>query len=474
MKKSAPLRPALVAALLSAFAVNTQAATLTWDGGGDGSTWTDASNWDTNTAPNTTGTPAYDAIVFGAADPGTVNVGSGQSALSLTFDNASTFTMDLGANNFTQRGNITVTSGSHIITGSGSGRVAVNPATFTIYSADGTGLSIRGLDYNGKNIVLTNSTGSGTANVTFVIGSQTYTSNNFAVNTGINLDLQAGVGSASTSAAAIFSGGGNITNSTGTTRQLTVGGTTSNGTFSGNISGNLNFQKGRSNSNDTGIQTLSGTNSYAGTTTVFSGTLLVNGTHTSGGAYAIRGRTTAGADGILGGNGSINVGANNIVIGDTTASSAVGRLQPGSAALTIGTLTTTAASLNFTAESIFTVDLNTTSGNSIDLVNHTGNVSITSGATLSLNQLFGFDAATFFNGASYTFLNYSGSVTGSFLLDSGSASLLNANNYALLNDTANTQLQLVSTAIPEPSSYAVLAGVATLGLVALRRRRSVR
>jgi autotransporter-associated beta strand protein len=146
-------------------------------------------------------------------------------------------------------------------------------------------------------------------------------------------------------------------------------------TANGNITGNLRYVQGRNNQNDFRVQIMAGTNTYTGNTTVNSGTLLINGSNTGGGAFTVNGKTTSGSAGILGGNGSINVGVNDITIGDAVASSSAGRLQAGSAALTIGTLTTTAASLNFLAESIFTVDLNTISGNTIDLVNHTGSVS---------------------------------------------------------------------------------------------------
>ena len=237
-------------------------------------------------------------------------------------------------------------------------------------------------------------------------------------------------------------------------------------TASGNITGNLRYAQGRSNAADTRVQIMAGTNTYTGNTTVNSGTLLINGSHTGGADYVVLGSTTA-ATAILGGNGTINVGANNILIGDAVTSG-VGRLQPGSAANTIGTLTTTAASLNFAAESIFTIDLNTIGSNTIDLINQTGNLSITSGATLSLNQLGGFNAATFFNGTVYTFLDYSGTSSGSFTLDSGSATLLSSNGYSLFDNTVTGQLQLV----PEPSTWALLAFSVTTIIVFRRRRRS--
>ncbi len=69
------------------------AATITWDGGGDGTTWTDAANWDTDTVP----TLADEAVFNGTAAPTAVvdvsgiiqrlTVDSGANpALTISFD----------------------------------------------------------------------------------------------------------------------------------------------------------------------------------------------------------------------------------------------------------------------------------------------------------------------------------------------------------------------------------------------------
>jgi len=70
------------------FVANAQAATVTWDGGGDGSTWSDAANWDTNSVPgadddvvistattvNITGTTTINSLAIGSPGGGVASV----------------------------------------------------------------------------------------------------------------------------------------------------------------------------------------------------------------------------------------------------------------------------------------------------------------------------------------------------------------------------------------------------------------
>jgi autotransporter-associated beta strand protein len=100
---------------------------------------------------------------------------------------------------------------------------------------------------------------------------------------------------------------------------LDLGNNDATASFSGVISGNFNIIK-----SGTGTQTLSGVNTYTGTTAVNVGTLLVNNTTGSGTGT---GAVTVGANGTLGGIGSIS--------GATTVD---GKLAPG---ISIGKLSFT-------------------------------------------------------------------------------------------------------------------------------------
>ena len=99
---------------------------------------------------------------------------------------------------------------------------------------------------------------------------------------------------------------------------LTVG-SSANGTFSGAIYDDTT--PGSVRKVGSGTQTLSGTNTYGGSTLITGGALLVNGTHTGGGLYTVASGAT------LGGTGSI--GSNLLISAD-------GAIAPGAS---VGTLT---------------------------------------------------------------------------------------------------------------------------------------
>lgn len=84
-------------------------------------------------------------------------------------------------------------------------------------------------------------------------------------------------------------GSGQVTFSNAGTATLEIVGDDSDGVFTGNIDNEIDIVKAGDNS-----QTLAGSMSHTGTTTVTAGGLYIDGTHTGGGAYSITGATLGG------------------------------------------------------------------------------------------------------------------------------------------------------------------------------------
>nr|MBA3936178.1 autotransporter-associated beta strand repeat-containing protein [Planctomycetota bacterium] len=132
-----------------------------------------------------------------------------------------------------------------------------------------------------------------------------------------------------------IAGAGSITLGSAT---LTCGGDATSTTLSGVISGTGAVAKAGA-----GTMTLSGVNTYTGTTTVSVGTLLVSGSTVAGSAVTVANGATLGGTGTVAG---------------TVAMAAGSTLAPGLGGTAIGTLTTGSVTCN--ATSIFSLDLNGT------------------------------------------------------------------------------------------------------------------
>ena len=216
-----------------------------------------------------------------------------------------------------------------------------------------------------------------------------------------------------------LSGNGTIDNLTNanSTNTLTVGdGNADALIFSGAISnttGEISLLKTGS-----GIQTLSGLNSYGGTTTVSGGTLLINGNQ-SGAAGAVQVNS-----GTLGGTGTIG-GAVTIAAAGTIAPGAVGSIESLDVAATT-TITGT-----------FACDID---GATTDQLAITGDLVLT-GSTLSVNPINPGTAG------SYVIATYTGSRTGVLggTLPAG---------YSVNYDDANKEVELV---VPAGSGYTTWA-----------------
>jgi fibronectin-binding autotransporter adhesin len=284
-----------------------------------------------------------------------------------------------------------------------------------------------------------------------------------------------------------LSGGGSIINSyyqpnsgiQGHT--LTVGVDDGTGDFSGTISGTGTTigQPGQIAlvKTGSGIQTLSGNNTYAGTTAVNSGTLRVNGSHTGGALY------TVASIAALGGNGTI-----------TAPVTLNGVIAPGNS---VGMLTTGNETWNNGATFHFEInDADGGAGSGWDLLTISGaGASLTlSGGTITvdLDSLSGSvagEAANFDKYQSYdwlfvdavaaitTFNNVSFVVNDSGFMNDIAGDIQNGMFSVVLGDTVaggdNTQLYLhyQAAVVPEPSTWKMsFVGMLALGLFAWRQR----
>lgn len=243
-----------------------------------------------------------------------------------------------------------------------------------------------------------------------------------------------------------------------TPRTLLVNGTSGTASFAGSLMDGpaalLSLTKSGAST-----QILTGTNTYSGPTLVTGGSLLVNGTNTvytgTGGYYYVTN------SGTLGGSGLINLSAVNLGVTNSSG----GKISPGAAANTTGTLTfnlgtgmldlsgglASAGSLVFDLAGISASD---------EILVSSGNVNIGSGLlnwnSFSFNPLSGLQAGT------YTLLTAPNAITGS--LGSPLTGVVGSydGTLSLSGDGKSILLTLTTPSLPIPS-FSNLAASQTIG-----------
>jgi len=228
---------------------------------------------------------------------------------------------------------------------------------------------------------------------------------------------------------------------------------------------------------NSGTWTLSGNNTYNGTTVVSTGTLLINGNQT-GATGAITVNAVLGGSGTLGGIATVG---------------ATGTIAPGNS---LGNLTSTTSVLFTTAGGTFAVELGVVTGStgtSDKMTLTSGVLDFVTGSVLKLSQGAGFNLPTdltdytftigtvsapgnlqtnggAFVGSTYT---YGGSSVGPIVIDVSSLPAYGSGTFTLMQSGNDLILVANVSPVPEPHHIMLIcAGVLLVGY-GLRRRWQV-
>jgi len=469
-----PARLGLALLALSLSAPLAQSAVVTYKGTAGGSPsfdWGTAGNWDVGTVPTSADIATFSLGTTG--NPKAVNttptLAGSFSVLGLDFSAATTSytlsatsgSLTIGSSGISDTSGAAQTISAPLILGTAQSWTA-SPSTASL------AFTVSGTVNNGGNLLTLTGTGTAAAISGAISGAGGVTKSGLGTWTLSGLNTYTGTTTVSAgslnvtqalpSANAVIVDGGTLTFTanqtvsslsgaggtiafTAGTKVLTVAqaGDTS---YAGAITGTaVSLAK-----SGAGTLTLSGANTYTGGTSITGGTVNLIGSLSSA-----TNTVTIGSGATLAGTGTI-AGATSLSDG--------GFISPATAS--IGTLSLASLTWNSnTGASALNITLGT--NNATDKVAITGAFLKGAGTTFTVD--FGgtgvsgdvYKIATFgsttFSGTDFAFINLAPGITGSFSL--------NAND-----------LSFVTTAIPEPSTYAALVGIGALGLAAYRRRQA--
>jgi fibronectin-binding autotransporter adhesin len=396
-------------------------------------------------ATSGTATVAFDDVTgsgsFSVVSGARVELGSFSGSSSLTFTGAGdaeilgAFTTGAGSltksgtgtltlNATSSRTGVTSFSAGTLVVGAdnalGTGSLTVSNVSTTLRGTNGTRTLANNVTFS------TGSTLGGTSDLTFT-GTVTNANNNTltVANTGTTT----------------FSGAFNLSNSV-TNRTLTLNNSGAL-VFSGVIANGSTSTAGALVKNGLGTLTLAGVNTYAGNTSINAGTLNLTG------SIASSALTNIAAGATLTGAGSLGdlMLAGTYAPGNSAALVAVGDFTLGSTGLLqmeIGGL------LRGTGYDAF--DINGT---------------FATGGTLDVAFINGFSPA---GAATFNLFDFT-SLAGTF----GAVNLPTLSSGYTWDSSglySNGELKIIASAIPEPSTYAVFAGLGALGLAWWRRRQA--
>jgi fibronectin-binding autotransporter adhesin len=433
-------------------------------------------NTSTNTATFSGAMALNHNLVIGTTNTGALTLSgaiTGSSAITVSSSGTGSVNLSNTANTIT--GGITISQGTLGQTGASG---ALGTGTITLGSGSGSNnatLSGSG-GFTNANAITIASGGTGTYTILDSAGTDYTLSGAIALNNGLTFKTS---GNGAIFENGVITGSSAITIDGGTTTTKFVSfGADSSATYTGNVTvqnkGTLKFGVNNAFSGtqtavtmdatstiDAGGKTMTfaGLNGVSGSSVLNNGTSLTlggSGTYNFGGVIANGGGLTksgAGTQTLSGINtytGATTISGGTLAMGANNAF-AVTNFALNGGTFAVGTFTnTTVGTLALTANSTITLG----SGGTFAFANSSA---LNWGSnTLSIT-------GTFVDGASIRFGTSSGGLT------SAQLALISINGGAAGIDASGF---LTASAIPEPSTFAVLAGLGVLGLAACRRRRT--